>query len=227
MDQSVPVTRRDLVLFCLAGALGIILWLVQPANHWVTLLALVALTVLLIYPALQFSAVKNAKKGLDKGLSVLTAIVLVVVLVVVFGLMVWPATTYLSLTRKQQKQFIQVLNEIPHPGRRLRIGCSATEDICASVMPWVRLFQRAHWVVRRNQVERGFLGLPESGVTILIRGEGVIPDEDDPKLGLWATVAPEWKCLMRAFKTVGITPHLHADRDLSDAEIVVVFGPAP
>jgi hypothetical protein len=224
-----PPANRDTVLFFLGGALAVILILLPITNRWVTLALLVCLAGLLIHPVLQLPVVRSADSRKAKIVRSVLASVLLLVVLILFGRIVWPPPKYLALTDGQRTKFIQVLQEISGPQQNIRVGCSANEDVCTSAAEFIDLFQKGKWKVRGNQIERGFLGRPQAGVTILLHGEGTIPDPDDPKWGLWTpAIDPERDCIVKAFSTAGIVPHRPmASSQVNAGEIAVIFGPAP
>jgi hypothetical protein len=73
------------------------------------------------------------------------------------------------------------------------------------------------------------LGKPARGVTILVHGDGTIPDPDDPKWGLWVRYDdPERDSVVNAFEIVGLKPPKPVGSvSVGDGEIVVIFGPDP
>jgi len=196
---------------------------VPDKSSTVTTVLLLMVFGLLVYPVLKLQWVRN--RGSRRSVF---ALLLLAVAIGGFGWMVWPQKKYLDFTDDQQQRFVASLRET-QPNKRVVLGCSANEEICASVGRLLELFHNANWKVRGDAVERGVLGKPQFGIIILASGSGTIPDPDNPTYGLWTPVInPERDALIRAFKVVGITlGKTMADPKLSQSEIALIFGPQP
>lgn len=184
---------------------------------------LIAILAVLFRPVLSLAVVKRGGIGRDyAALTVLAGVI------AAYGFYVWPKPRYLELSPGQQGRFVQALKTVT-PQKRVVLGCAATEEVCVAAAPFIRLFQDGGWRVRGNRLERGYLGIPESGVNLLVFGEGTTPDPDNPKYGLWTKDSdPDRDAILRAFSSIGIVAHKPmASKSLSAAEIGVFFGPEP
>jgi len=207
--------------------MGVITLLV-PKDPRFTTIALLALFGLLAKPVVDIVPVRKQKHQ-PIWPQHAASLAMLGLLVAAFGCLIWPPPRYLELSKSQREQLIGTLGEIQSPRTAVRIGCSASEEVCVSVAQFVGLLQSANWTVRGNRVERGLLGTPQRGLTMLVPGGGTIPNPDDPRSGVWfRLVDHERDCLIRAFEGIGIpVESLTADRNLAEAEIALIFGPEP
>jgi hypothetical protein len=207
--------KWDVRLLLLSVAIAVVT-LLMPDTPVATAFCLIALFGVLVKPVLDIPI----NKDLPTRPQQISSLIILVIFVVLFGLWVWPPSPYLELSRKQRNQFIE---------KMVIVRCSANEEICTSAAEFIHLFQQAKWVVKGNTVARGFLGRPRRGLSLLVRGEGRIPNPDDPRYGLWSdAVNPERDCLVRAFSRIGIkvNPPM-ANSALGEDEIALIFGPEP
>jgi len=141
----------------------------------------------------------------------------------------WPEPKYLHLTSSQRIRFVDILRSAPGNHNAVRIRCASNEeDICASAAEFIPLFQKAGWTVRDNSVDRGYLAKPVRGVSLEVHGEGVVPNRDDPKWGLWVRWDADYGYILKAFAAVDISCQgPTSEAEIPMGEVAIIFGPAP
>jgi hypothetical protein len=213
---------RNRWLLGIAISLGLFL-LPRTSPALARCLVLVVIFGVLVRPVLALAIVRRGEVTRD-----LAALLLLVAAVSGYGFFTWPKPRYLELSEKQQSRFVTVLRE-RKPQKRVVLGCAASEEVCVAAVSFIGLFQQAAWRVRGNRLERGYLGIPASGVNVLVFGEGTIPDPDNPRYGLWVPfVDPDRDIIVKAFESIGLTVRRpQADSALPPNDIGVFFGPEP
>jgi hypothetical protein len=122
------------VLFWSGLAVAIALLLLPSKTPALTVVLLIALFASLIYPVLQLEYVQ--KRSLRTSVC---SLLLLGGLTIAFGWVVWPERPYLKLSDQQRAEFINALRQIPNPEKKIRVGCDASEEVCAAATDFLEL----------------------------------------------------------------------------------------
>lgn len=149
-------SRSDLILWLLATALAIILFLLEKTPAWTALL-LVALAALLFHPVTQIPWIRNTRRLQVAALASMGG------LVVLFGFLVWPSTDKgntgvahgISIARGISKIFFRMLSE-----QRVRYGLCILFgmlllELSHRVSRWLTILQKRK--LGRRTGAKGFL----------------------------------------------------------------------
>jgi hypothetical protein len=221
------IQAGDWVLWCLAGALAIVLLFKHDTIAWtVGLLAL--LWLFLLIPALQLKAVKDAGPGWSKRLSVAIAILFVTVGVVSFGFNVWPESGLGILSEKERQRFISTLKTqqdlVP-----VHLMCPPNDEIdCARGAQFIRIFGLAGWPLATQVIDRVIPGQPKSGVYFVLHSTADVdyskPEFQKPGVGVWTEMPNAYFTAKRAFENIGIKPDLEAGTSFPEHTLGIYFG---
>jgi hypothetical protein len=220
------IQRSDWVLWCLAGAVAIVLFLIQK-TPLVTVSLLLLLDVLVIIPALHMPFVRMSRPGLSRILSQALVVLLSTVGVVALGTQVWPPPARLLhiVTAEEHKRFVDALKSQPIPREIVRLGCpSGKEDECLLVGQFIEFFKEAGWEVEHDEVARIAPGKPAAGLVLFAHANHV-PEHLGPGEGVWVQQTPSMMSIEKAFAAIGIRSQQAGDGAMPKGTVGIYFGP--
>jgi hypothetical protein len=149
-DRGLGIRRADLVLWCLAGAVALILWFLPDRTTKITVGGLFALGTLLLFPVLHLPIIRNAKSGLSRKLSQAIAVAVIFAAVVVFGTYVWPFPGLGELAPDQRRKFQARLRVQSRP-IPVHLMCAPNDEHdCIVAAQFISLFEQVGWRVKGN-----------------------------------------------------------------------------
>jgi hypothetical protein len=222
--QPETISKGDIALWCLAGVLGVALYLApEKTPAWVCI-GLSCMVALATHPVLNIPWVTRKYKVLRSVLGMLV----IVVLVGLYGWFVWPPKPYYALTAGQHEKFMDILKGQKEPKETLIVKCPATsEELCTVATKYLEMFQRSGWKTPTGGIERGSYGKSFPGVSIAKRPQPGKLDPNDPDKGLWVLQSPSIITLRKAFDEAHIKVNWQAEQALPENTISIYFGPSP
>jgi hypothetical protein len=214
--------RWDYTLGLVGAAIGIILVLAPPKTRQETVLWLVAMFALLVYPA--FHVVRASLQSRVKWLQTPVAMILLGGVVFGIGHHVWPPIRRHTLSVQERYSFEKPLSEQKEPREEIQILCAeGDEPSCLYGGQFVNLFREAGWKVQNNRIERVRLNNPSAGIVLFKHGTGKL-DPDNWQSGLWTALTASLVDVRRAFVNIGIEPESASNPELREGVISIYFG---
>lgn len=166
--------RGSKISWCLAVAVAIVIWFLPNRDKTLTVIGLVVLGCLVLYPLLGLTYLRDAA-GLTRFVRFVLVVGVISVVMVVFGIVVWPPMSLGKLSSSEADAFIKELNTQSVP-IIVNLMCPPNDERdCTVGAQFIDLFRRARWTVRDNIVHRVFNGHPKAGLYFVLRST-VDPD---------------------------------------------------
>jgi hypothetical protein len=100
---------------------------------------------------------------------------------------------------------------------------AADENTCVYAEQFIDMFREAGWRVQNNEVQRGTLARPPSGIVLFKHTDGT-PDPNDWKSGTWTRISPGLVSVYQAFASIGIEVDGAGRKDISEDVLTIYFG---
>jgi len=226
MNDEGPASRIDWILWCLAGAVAVLLDLIEK-TPLMTAGLLVTLFAFLAFPVMNLPVIRRATPGASRRLSQGLGLLIVAIVVSYFGTTVWPPPPrpLRILTAKERARFVQILRSQLSPRETLRLGCPiGKEDECLLVGQFIDIFKEAGWPVEHDQVARLAPGKPQAGLALFQHADNV-PKDLPYGEGVWVELTPSARTIMWAFGSVGLKTRGLGDATTPKGTIGAYFGP--
>lgn len=222
-DSEIP--RKDWALWCLAGALAIVLLFKHDTIRW-TIVLLVALWLLLLIPGLHLKNVRESKPGWSKRRSVATVVLFVTIGVVSFGFNIWPESGLGILNEKEQARFASVIRS-DATRSPIHFMCPPNDEVdCARGTQFIRIFGRTGWPL--EVMDRVISGQPQTGLYFVLHSTADVdyskPEFQKPEVGVWTEMPPGYFTVTRAFESIGVKPGLESGTSFPEHTIGIYFG---
>jgi hypothetical protein len=220
--EAEGMSRSDLILWCLAGAMTIVLIFKHDTPEWTAVL-LGGLWLLVVIPAWHLVEDTGSKAPilwLKRSLAILTASALVGL----FGWNVWPERKIGVLSEREQNNFIKTLKSQTNP-IEVHLMCPPyDEQDCIAGAQFIPLFERAGWRVKNKIVDRVPNGQPRAGFYFVLHST-IDPDPANPegKTGAWTKLPPSYSAVEHAFGELIKTP-LVVGYAFPEDELGIYFG---
>jgi hypothetical protein len=155
--SSLQISRGDFSLFCLAGVIACILWLLDK-NPWTVSVCLVVMALFLVHPVCYLPWVRETSSRR------LIGILLMILTVGYFGYRVWPEPPNRKLTDAQKETLHNLLNDRP---RRIAIFTSGTDrEVFDYAEQFFVVLHGANWDVGKDVGSQFGGGPPPKGLQI-------------------------------------------------------------
>jgi hypothetical protein len=222
------ISRKDWLLFCLAGAVAIILWLEPNRTPLVTVVGLLVLFVFLLIPVLNLPIIRNGNRAFAKKMSLAVETVIVGIGVFAYGIHVWPDNRLGMLTAREQDMAISVLKNQPHP-IPVSIMCTPNEEReGAAGAQFIRLFGVAGWPLTKQVVEREINGSTHLGLYFVLHSTVDVdyskPEFRRPNVGVWTKMQPAYDTAKAVFDKLGIKTDLVVGATFPEDVLGIYFG---
>jgi hypothetical protein len=217
---------KDIIASCLAVFMGLALLPLAPKlGRELTGVVLALMLVTAIYPIRHFAISRGKGSSARKIVRFIALMSVAILTEGAFGIYVWPPLRRHELSEKERYKFEESLSAQKSPRDTVRLVCPrADESACAYAGQFISLFREAGWTVLGNQIERGTLARPESGVILLLPGSGNL-DSAKWNSGLLTVVSSSLENVRQAFVNVEVEPGYSADSRIPDRMMAVYFGP--
>ncbi len=221
--------NRELVLWCSAGALAIVLIFAAPKNPLWAGVLLASLWSLLIIPVTHIPLVRDALPGWNRSLARVIATLIMTAFVFYFGASVWPHPGLDLLTESEQLQFISKLESIAGERTPVSVMCPPNEEKeCVLASQFVEMFGRAGWPLVSQRVERVAAGRPQRGFYFVLHSIG---DKDysnpiyrKPGVGVWTQRPVTMPGLKSLFNELGLGSSVHVGTAWPERTLGLYFG---
>jgi hypothetical protein len=215
------MSNSDLILWCFAGAMGIVLIFKHDTPEWTAAL-LVGLWLLVVIAAWKLvkDAQPKARILLMRSLSVLA----VSASVGLFGWNVSPERKLGVLSESEQDKFITALKAEKEP-LDVHLMCPPYDERdCIAGAQFIPLFERAGWRVKNRIVDRVPNGQPKAGFYFVLHST-VDPDPANPegKTGAWTRLPTSYLVAEPAFGEL-IKTSLVVGYAFPEDELGIYFG---
>jgi hypothetical protein len=227
MSKPSKAQAEGRILWYLAGAMAVVLVFKHDSIAW-TVSLLAALWLLLLIPALQVSAIKEAAPGWSKRLSVAIAFIIVTAVVVSFGINVWPEPGLGILSEKERDRLISNLKSEKNP-IPVHIMCPPNDELdCSRGTQFVSIFGIAGWPLVTQSVDRVTPGQPKQGVYFILHSTADVdyskPEFQKPNVGVWTELPFAYLTAKRAFENIGIKTDMEAGKSFPEHTLGIYFG---
>jgi hypothetical protein len=221
---AVRKSKSDKILWCLAAAVAIILWLIPDRGIWPTFAGLIALAVLLAIPVLHLPMVSRARAGLARNLNRTIALMSVCAVIVLFGFYVWPVEGLGDLTERQRNNFQARLKKELKP-IPVHLMCAPNDERdCAVATQFISMFAQVGWRVKGNLVDRVYNGAPERGLYFVLHSTADRDPSWPKDYSVWTKVQPAYGTAKAAFDELHIKNKLAIGFSFPEDELGIYFG---
>lgn len=228
VTPSGGISQTDWALWCLAGAVNVIIWFEPNRTPLVTVLGLLALFVFLLIPVLHLPFIAGTRPGRSRIASRVLVTALVGGGVSLYGLHVWPETKLGVLTTKERDGVVTILKGEAHPSP-VRLMCPPNDESeCAIAGQFISLFGMAGWPLTSQTVEREFNGSPHSGVYFVLHSTADVdyskPEFRKPGVGVWTEMPPAYYTAKKVFDRLGIKTDVVVGTSFPEGVLGIYFG---
>lgn len=219
--------QRDVILFCLAGVLTLVLAAAPVRDSAWVVATLIAIVVISAIPLLSIGWVRNARTIRSRILKSIALISGICILTALYGWLVWPPRHRHRLTKVEEASFRTGLHgQRSSPLQPIQFACpSDDESDCIYASRLIPLFRDAGWKVS-SQVQRTSLATPFEGVVLVQHsGSGKPIDPFDPKSGAYVPMTADVERIRRAFNNIGIEPNSSWGYEIPETQITIYVAP--
>jgi hypothetical protein len=222
--KGLGIRRADWVLWCLAGAVALILWFLPDRTTAITAGGLLALGLLLIFPAFHLPIIRNARPGLSRMLSQGMAFASISAALIIFGAYVWPFPGLAELTSKQRRSFQSRLKTQSKP-ILVHLMCAPNDERdCIAATQFISLFEQVGWHVKGKMVDRIYNGTPHQGLYFVLHSTADRDPSWPDDVGVWTKMQPDYYIVKSAFDELQIKNDLVVGASFPEDELGIYFG---